>query len=219
MIQGVLFDMDGVLLDTERITLELLMKAANALGYPYTPEIFQMILGKNAQMTGEVYLQVFGPDFPEAELHRQLQIRLTEVAKCGKMPFKPGFETCMDGLRTRHIPAALATSTDRDLVDVYFQAYPAFREAFAVTVCGMEVPNGKPKPDIYLLAAEKLGLSPDHCLGVEDSQYGLMSLRAAGAASVMIPDLLPYNREVAPYADHVLTDLTQVCPLIDSLNR
>ena len=107
------------------------------------------------------------------------------------LPTKKGLAECLTGLRARSLRLALATSTDRAIVERYVQATPAMQNAFDVMICGPEGGRSKPAPDIYLEAARRLGLEPGECLGVEDSRNGLRSLTAAGCVSVMIPDLLP----------------------------
>ena len=134
------------------------------------------------------------------------------------LPTKKGLAECLTGLRARSLRLALATSTDRTIVERYVQATPAMQNAFDVMICGPEGGRSKPAPDIYLEAARRLGLEPGECLGVEDSRNGLRSLTAAGCVSVMIPDLLPYDDSLAPYVKHRLSDLGQLCTLADRLN-
>ena len=122
------------------------------------------------------------------------------------------------GLKARGLKLALATSTVRPLVTEYFARMPEVARHFDATVCGGEVPCGKPAPDIYVAAARAVGCEPADCLGVEDSFYGVQAIRAAGARCVMIPDLLPYDERFAPYVDHRLQSLHDLCPLVDALN-
>ena len=189
------------------------------LGYEPPADLLDRIRGTNSQACSRIYREVFGDDFPKDELNRRYLHALMQRAESGDMPLKPGLKACFEGLRSRGLRTALATSTDRNVVEHYMRYIPLLRTAFDETVCGMEIVNGKPAPDIYCKAAEKLGLTPEECVGVEDSRNGLLSLRAAGCHSVMIPDMLPYSEALAPYVDSLLSDLTELCPLIDRLNQ
>ncbi len=218
MIQGVLFDMDGVLFDTEALGRELMPKAARAYGKEMDHALYHRLLGVNEHLGRQILLEAYGEDFPYEPFHDQFLQYFLDIASEGRLPRKPGLSACMQGLKARGIRIALATSTRRPVVEHYLRHTPELTEVFDATVCGIEVPRGKPEPDIYLEAARQLGLRPEECLGVEDSRNGLRSVRAAGAVSVMIPDLLPFSDELAPFVDHVLTDLNGLCPLIDRLN-
>ena len=211
--------MDGVLLDTERLGTTLVPRLIRELGFEPPADLLDRIRGTNTQASARIYREVFGPDFPKGELNRRFSVELMRLAGDGSIPLKPGLKECFEGLRQRGLRTALATSTDRDIVEHYRRHIPLLRNAFDETVCGMEIVNGKPAPDIYCKAAEKLGLTPEECVGVEDSRNGLLSLRAAGCHSVMIPDMLPYSEALAPYVDSLLSDLTELCPLIDRLNQ
>lgn len=219
MIQGVLFDMDGVLLDSERVGRVFYLNACHKHGYPQADEAFYAkLLGTTTERSRQLSMEMMGEAFPyEAvidEYRREMHLATVE----GRMPLKPGMAECMAGLKARGIKIALATSTSRPSVEVYFEHIPEMRNVFDATVCGGEAGRSKPAPDIYLEAARRIGVLPENCIGVEDSHAGLQSLRAAGCVSVMVPDLLPFSADLAPLVDHRLDTLHQLCPLIDRLN-
>lgn len=217
-IKGVLFDMDGVLLDTERLGSQILPGIIESLGYTPPPDMYFRVLGANRQVSNEIYAGLFGVDFPGDLVDKLFFDRLMEIADRGETPLKPGLRQCIAALKSRGLKIALATSSERWVVENYQKHLPDMAGIFDAMVCGMEVPNGKPAPDIYRLAAQRIGLKAEECIGVEDSRNGLISLRNAGCYSVMIPDLLPFSDALAPYVDECAENLLQLPILADRLN-
>lgn len=219
MIRGVLFDMDGVLLDSERMGRVYLKEVCRQYGYEMTDQIHFGLLGLTEEASRAYLAKAFGVSFPYDLIMGQVYARQLPQDGCqGKISLKPGVEECFRGLKQRGIRIALATSTQRTVVEQYIAGTPAMQNVFDAMVCGQEGGRSKPAPDIYLTAASRIGLSPRECVGVEDSRAGLQSLTAAHVASVMVPDLLPYGDAVAPYVQYKINDLGQLCGLIDRLN-
>jgi len=218
MIRGVLFDMDGVLLDSERIGQEILKAAWSGMGYDMPGEVYAQLLGATHERCREITREAMGPFFPYEEGMAIYREKLMELARTGRMPLKPGVAECFQGLKARGLRMALATSTSRPSVETYFANIPALSDVFDATVCGGEAGRSKPAPDIYLEAARRIGVAPENCIGVEDSRAGLRSLTDAGCVSVMVPDLLPYDDSLAGTVNHRLDSLHQLCGLIDRLN-
>ncbi|MBE0600968.1 MAG: HAD family phosphatase, partial [Firmicutes bacterium] len=131
----------------------------------------------------------------------------------------PGLGACFQALEARGLKMALATSAPRFAVNDFFASVPEIDQMLCGKVCGDEVTNGKPAPEIFLKAAALTGHAPAQCLGVEDSPSGLQAIRACGAYAVMIPDLHPFTDELKPYADSVLRSLAELPALIDRLNQ
>ena len=218
MIQGCLFDMDGVLLDSERFGMAIFPKIAASHGYQFPPELYLKMLGLDPETSKKIVQQVIGADFPHTTAMMELFEALLLHAESGTLPLKPGLSACLQGLKARGLRLALVTSTRRDVVLRYLKAIPEFHNAFDAVACGSDVAQSKPAPDIFLLAAKALGLSPAECIGIEDSRNGLKSLRAAGIPAVMIPDLLPCDDSFAGLVDWKLDSLAELCPLVDKLN-
>ena len=179
---------------------------------------YQTTLGvPNAECEG-IYRAALGQDYPYQTSMERFRAYFRTYNEQHAMPRKPGLMACLSGLKARGLKIALATSTVRPLVDTYFQKMTDIAGYFDATVCGGEVPRGKPAPDIYLAAAAAVGCAPAECVGVEDSFYGVQAVRASGAYSVMVPDMLPYGDRFTPFVDTCLASLHELCPLIDRLN-
>ncbi len=218
MVDGIIFDMDGVLLDTEAYGAQLTIRLAAQFGYTVTPEMYHQSLGARGQRTREIFRGFLGQDYPHEDISRLYWEESTALARQDRLPKKPGLGECLAGLRQRGLPLALATSTNRQAVEVYLEHIPEMRGAFDAVVCGTDVTRGKPAPEIFLKAAEGIGVAPERCLGVEDSHNGLMGLKAAGIPAVMIPDLLPYEDSLEELVTYRLASLWELCPLVDRLN-
>ncbi len=186
-IRGVLFDMDGLVLDSERLYTRFWMEAAQALGYPMTLEqaLGMRSLGKGP---GQAHLTAcFGPGIDYTEVRAE-RIRRMEayVAEHGIAP-KPGIRELLDFLDAQGIPAAITSSSPMEKIITHLTANDLCHR-FEQLCSGHEIPNGKPAPDIYLYGAAKLGLRPEECLALEDSPAGILSAYRAGCLPVMIPD-------------------------------
>lgn len=186
-IQGILFDMDGLVLDTERLYSRFWQEAAVSLGYPMTHE---QALGMRALDTvaGTAKLQsYFGPDISYSEV-RAARIRLMDayIETHGVQP-KPGIRELLKYLKGRGMPSAIATSSPIDRVRSYLGPLDLL-DGFDVLCTRYEVSRGKPEPDIFLYAAGKLGLDPRSCMVLEDSPAGILAASRAGCYPVMIPD-------------------------------
>lgn len=186
-VAGVLFDMDGVVLDTEKLYARFWQEAAIALGYPMT---WQQALGmrSRSRQAGQAQLDLyFGPGVSHAAL-REKRIELMDayIAEHG-VEAKPGIHALLDRLDELGIPKAIATSSPMERICRYLEPLGLLTR-FDALCTGYDVPHGKPAPDIYLHAAAAIGVAPEMCLALEDSPAGVQSAVSAGCRCVLIPD-------------------------------
>ena len=186
-IQGVLFDMDGLVLDTEKLYSRFWMEAANDLGFPMT---YEQALGMRSQnrIAGQEKLwEYFGPSvsYDQVRNHR-IELMDAYVAVHG-VDLKPGIRELLDFLQDNRIPCAITTSSPMERIRSYLD-FHGLTSRFDKLCTVYDVPMGKPAPDIYLHGAASLGLKPENCLALEDSPTGLLSAWRAGCLPVMIPD-------------------------------
>lgn len=197
-VKGVLFDMDGVVLDTEKLYCRFWREAAMALGYPMTVEQALGMRSLNAQ-AGQAKLEsYFGPGVSR-EVMKEKRVELMDayVNIHGVDP-KQGIHELLDELKARGIRTAITTSSPMDRVRRYLKPL-GLLEKFDCLCSGHDVPHGKPEPDIYLHGAACVGLQPWECLAIEDSHAGVLSASRAGCLTVLIPDLdEPAQETLAP---------------------
>ena len=213
MIAAVIFDMDGVLFDTERLGLIFQTRACMEVGYPVTRSLLMKTLGVSMAAGREIMLEALGKDFPYEKMIDRWTELMYEDMDANSIPEKPGTRELLDVLRVKGIKTAVATSNNRSIAENYMRL-SGLENQFDAVVCGDMVKRSKPDPDIYLTAAQMLGVRPENCMGVEDSPNGVKSIRAAGMISVMVPDLIPFTKELAPYVDHCVPTLKEIIPLL-----
>lgn len=216
MVRAVLFDMDGLMFDTERLAQDAWLRAGREKGWPITQEVVSDIRGTNLAGSREIFRQRFGDavDYDEARALRDgyVEARIRESG----LPVKPGLYSLLRALRQKGIPAAVATSTSRETAYAYLELADV-RQYFSALVFGDEVARSKPAPDIFLAAAEKLRTKPEHCMVLEDSPNGLRAARAAGCIPVMVPDLTPPTPELSRLCAAVADTLEDAVPLLEIL--
>ena len=216
-IRGMLFDMDGLVLDTEKLFTRFWMEAAHAHGFPMTKE---QALGMRSlsAAAGQKQLEgYFGSAVSYTEI-RATRIRLMSafIAENG-VEAKPGIYELLDYLDDQNIPAAITSSSPVDRIESYLTPLKLYHR-FAKICSGHEVPQGKPEPDIYLHGAARLGLSPEECLALEDSPAGILSAYRAGCLPVLIPDQDVPGEETLKLCFAKADSLVDIPAILDTIN-
>ncbi len=218
MIRGVIFDMDGLMLDTEKLLAKYWMQAAREAGFPME---LQHVLGIRslAAVFAKPKLQgIFGEEFDyEAIRARRRELTAKHLQEHG-IETKKGLHELLSYLREQGMKIAVATATDRERTDLYLKEV-GVHDYFDAFVCGDMVKKGKPDPEIYLTACNALGLAPEECMALEDSPNGIRSAHDAGCMAVMIPDLSGPEEDLMPYLAACVEDLSKVIDLLELMKE
>lgn len=207
-IKGAIFDMDGLMIDTEKLYLRYWKQAAAYYGYDMRDEHVYAIRSLARKYSIPRLKGFFGEDFPtEAVRTRRTELINAHIEANG-IELKKGLFELLDYLQGRGVKLAVATATPRERTMLYLSKIGS-ADRFDAVICGDMVINGKPDPEIYLTAAKCLGLPPEECAAFEDSPNGLKAARAAGCKVIMIPDLTLPEPEDKPFYDAVYSSLDE----------
>lgn len=209
---AVIFDMDGLLFDSERLYAQAILTAAAEVGCPMSHDIFLQLVGRSHEVNHAFLLSHYGPDYPLQTLMTTWGRHFRELAKSG-LPLKPGAVELLDLLDDLSLPRAIATSSTHATVQANLLVH-SLTDRFHGVVARGDYANGKPAPDPFLKAAERLGVAPALCLALEDSHNGVRSASAAGMMAIMVPDLIPATDEMQGLCTHVVVDLHHVCSML-----
>ena len=194
MIQAVIFDMDGLMFDTERIWATLWKPALATLGLPYKEGLDAAARGAAGDSMRAVLRRFYGPDCDADAIIEALH-QQAEIAFQAPPPKKPGLDELLAWLDEQHIPMAVASSSRKASILHHLDGWQ-MTHYFKAILSGEQVTASKPDPAIFLLAAKALGTEPAHTLVLEDSYNGIRAGAAGGFVTVMVPDMLPADDEM-----------------------
>lgn len=208
-IQAVLFDMDGVIFDSEIKVIECWKDIAEKYGFGDIETPCYEALGTTREIAREIMLAHYGADFPYDAYKDEMAALFHARYGEGRLPKKKGVEELLQFLHMHNLKVALASSTRREVVTQELRD-GRLLDYFDAVICGDMVARSKPEPDIFLKACEVLGVAPEHAVGIEDSYNGMRALAAAGITAIMVPDLKQPTDEIRALATEVLPDLLAV---------
>lgn len=213
-VRGVLFDMDGVILDSEKLYARFWAEGCQVYGYHMTyPQALGM-RSLNAQAGQEYLSSLFGPEISYAKVRAQRIQLMDAYVEANGIEAKPGIRELLDYLSARGIPYAITTASPRDRIQNHLGRLGLY-ERFPHICTAHEVVRGKPAPDIYLLGAKTIGVPPEMCLALEDSYTGLLSAHRAGCLATIVPDLDQPGEKILSIAYAKADSLADVIDLME----
>jgi HAD superfamily hydrolase (TIGR01509 family) len=216
MVQAVIFDMDGLMLDTEKVATRAWKQTFNDLGYTLTDELNLAMVGRNEPDADAIILQVMGADFPVERCRRQANACYAALLEKEGIPIKNGLLELLGFLKQRSIMLAVATSTPRSLA-LHKLGLTGLDSWFSAIVAGDDITRGKPEPDLFLAAARQVNASPDRCVVLEDSPAGIRAGHAAGMVPIMVPDMIPPDETIRSLAYGIVPSLWEAKQVISNL--
>lgn len=212
-IKGAIFDMDGLMLDTEKLYNRFWREAAAEYGYAMTYEHALAIRSMNPAK-GSVILKGFlGEDFPYEEVKARRRVIMKEYVEKNGVEKKKGLDELLFFLKENQYKIAVATSSNINRTKWYLTSVGVW-EYFDKVICGDMVKQGKPEPDIYLTASKQLGLEPEQCIALEDSPAGILSAMRAGCHPIFVPDLDEVDEQTKERAEYIVDNLSEVIYLL-----
>lgn len=216
MIKGVIFDMDGLMIDTEKLYVRFWCQAAREFGFPMELEHALGVRSMSGQYAALELKKIFGDTFDYYKIKsRRIELMNAYLAE-HPVEKKKGLDSLLEYLNRKEIKKAVATTSDMERAEKYLKQIGIWEE-FDVVICGPMVAHGKPEPDIYLKAAQGLGLPPEECMALEDSPNGILAAYRAGCQAVMVPDLDEPSQQTKALLCGQAKDLEEVCSLIEAL--
>lgn len=216
MVKAVIFDMDGVLLDTEMICLRSWKELAREFGILGLEDVFRQCIGTTHGEIRKIVCREIGEDFNFDFFEQRAGERFQEIARTEGIALKKGVRELLAYLKEKKIRIALASSTRMQAVHRELD-HAKILDYFEILVTGDMVTRSKPDPEIYQKACEKLGILPNQAYAIEDSYHGVRSAVSCGLKTIMVPDLLEASDEMRNLAHVILPDLYQVIDFFESL--
>lgn len=216
MIKAIIFDMDGLMIDSERVTFECYQERLKDMNLTMDEEFYKTLLGKPIKGIYQRFYDVYGNDFPIQNVIQDVHQLMAERFETEGVPVKKGLVELLHYLKDNNYKTIVATSSNRDRVDkILSQA--KITEFFDDSICGDEVTKGKPNPEVFLKSCQKLGVNVDEAIVLEDSEAGIQASYDANIKVICIPDMKYPEKQYEEKTFKILKDLTEVTAYLKSL--
>ena len=216
MIKAIIFDMDGLMIDSERVTFECYQERLKDMNLTMDEEFYKTLLGKPIKGIYQRFYDVYGNDFPIENVIQDVHQLMAERFETEGVPVKKGLVELLHYLKDNNYKTIVATSSNRDRVDKIL-AQAKITEFFDDSICGDEVTKGKPNPEVFLKSCQKLGVNVDEAIVLEDSEAGIQASYDANSKVICIPDMKYPEKQYEEKTFKILKDLTEVTAYLKSL--
>ena len=216
MIKAIIFDMDGLMIDSERVTFECYQERLKDMNLTMDEEFYKTLLGIPIKGIYQRFYDVYGNDFPIQNVIQDVHQLMAERFETEGVPVKKGLVELLHYLKDNNYKTIVATSSNRDRVDKIL-AQAKITEFFDDSICGDEVTKGKPNPEVFLKSCQKLGVNVDEAIVLEDSEAGIQASYDANIKVICIPDMKYPEKQYEEKTFKILKDLTEVTAYLKSL--
>lgn len=216
MIKAIIFDMDGLMIDSERVTFECYQERLKDMNLTMDEEFYKTLLGKPIKGIYQRFYDVYGNDFPIENVIQDVHQLMAERFETEGVPVKKGLVELLHYLKDNNYKTIVATSSNRDRVDKIL-AQAKITEFFDDSICGDEVTKGKPNPEVFLKSCQKLSVNVDEAIVLEDSEAGIQASYDANIKVICIPDMKYPEKQYEEKTFKILKDLTEVTVYLKSL--
>ena len=216
MIKAIIFDMDGLMIDSERVNFECYQERLKDMNLTMDEEFYKTLLGKPIKGIYQRFYDVYGNDFPIENVIQDVHQLMAERFETEGVPVKKGLVELLHYLKDNNYKTIVATSSNRDRVDKIL-AQAKITEFFDDSICGDEVTKGKPNPEVFLKSCQKLGVNVDEAIVLEDSEAGIQASYDANIKVICIPDMKYPEKQYEEKTFKILKYLTEVTVYLKSL--
>ena len=207
--KAVIFDMDGVIFDTEKVYLDIWIEVFEKYGYKMTKELYVNVMGTGRKNVIKTFLENFGDDLPIEKMYEEKDNQLFYIIENQGIPLKKGVKELFSMLKEKNYKIALATSAKRERVEKQIKD-KWLKESFDAIVCGDDVEKGKPSPDIFLKAAKEIDVEAKDCFVVEDSPAGIKAAFSGGMKGIHVEDLKVADEDILKYCEKNFKNLQEI---------